>query len=89
MVMIQATTTFFATPQRTAEARRETPAPMIDPVIVCVVDTGMPIVEAPNRTIDPAADALNPWCCDRRVIRDPIVSMIRHPPVIVPSAIAI
>ena len=58
MVMIQAITTLPATPQRTAEARLATPAPMIEPVMVCVVDTGMPMAEARKITIDPAVEAL-------------------------------
>ena len=40
--MIQAMTMFPATPQRTAESRREAPAPMTLPEIVCVVETGKP-----------------------------------------------
>lgn len=60
MVMTQAITTLLATPHRTADARRDTPAPMIEPVMVWVVDTGMPSVDAVNTTIDPAADALKP-----------------------------
>ena len=42
MVMIQAAITLRETPQRTTEARRAVPAPMMDPVMVWVVDTGMP-----------------------------------------------
>ena len=42
MVITQAVTTFCATPQRTAEARRATPAPMMQPVMVWVVETGIP-----------------------------------------------
>ena len=49
--MIQAVITFCATPQRTAEARLAVPAPITDPVIVCVVDTGMPSAEAMKITI--------------------------------------
>lgn len=60
MVMTHAVTTLRATPQRTAEARRAVPAPMIAPVMVCVVDTGIPSAEAVNRMIDPLSDALNP-----------------------------
>ena len=40
--MIQATRMPRATPQRTAETRRAAPTPMIAPVMVCVVETGMP-----------------------------------------------
>ena len=42
MVTIQAMTMFPATPQRTAEERCAAPTPMMAPVMVCVVDTGMP-----------------------------------------------
>jgi hypothetical protein len=41
IVKIQAQTMLPATPQRTAEARTE-PTPTMAPVMVCVVDTGMP-----------------------------------------------
>ena len=40
--MIQATTMLLATLQRTAEIRRAAPTPMIAPVMVWVVETGMP-----------------------------------------------
>ena len=46
MVVAQATTTFAATPQRTAESRWVAPTPMMPPVIVCVVLIGMPKYEA-------------------------------------------
>ena len=88
MVMTHAVITFPATPHRTELARRATPAPMIEPVIVCVVETGMPSVEAVNTTIDQAIEALNPWCCDSLVMRLYMVSMIFHPPIIVPSPMA-
>src|SRR5215207_5750823 len=39
-VTIQATTMLPATPQRTADSRRVAPTPMIDVVVMCVVDTG-------------------------------------------------
>src|SRR5262245_56114653 len=42
MVMIQATTMLLATRQRTAETRRAAPTPMMQPVMVWVVETGMP-----------------------------------------------
>ena len=42
MVTIQAHTTRDATPHRTADSRRVAPTPTIAPVIVCVVETGMP-----------------------------------------------
>ena len=85
----QAKTTLLATPQRTADARRATPAPMIAPVMVCVVETGIPAQLALNSMIDPPVDAAKPWCWDYLVILLPIVSMIFHPPIKVPSPIAI
>ena len=42
MVTIHAITMLPATPQRTADEPRVVPTPMMAPVIVCVVDTGMP-----------------------------------------------
>ena len=42
MVRTQAHTMRVATPQRTAEIRLVVPTPMIAPVIVCVVLTGIP-----------------------------------------------
>ena len=42
IVTIQATTMLLATLQRTADTRRAAPTPMMQPVMVCVVDTGMP-----------------------------------------------
>ncbi len=42
MVMTQATTMRWAMFQRTAEARREAPTPTMAPVMVWVVETGMP-----------------------------------------------
>ena len=41
-VRIHATTMFPAIPQRTAEKRRLAPAPITQPVIVWVVETGNP-----------------------------------------------
>ena len=42
MVMIHAMTMLPATPQRTAEERCAAPTPTMAPVMVCVVETGMP-----------------------------------------------
>jgi hypothetical protein len=88
MVMIQANITLLATPHRTADARLATPAPMIAPVMVWVVDTGIPAQLAANSMIEPPVDAAKPWCCDNLVMRLPIVSMIFQPPINVPSPIA-
>ena len=88
MVMTHATATFWATPQRTDDARRAAPAPITQPVIVWVVETGIPSQEAPKRMTDPPAEALKPWCWESLVIRVPIVSMIRQPPDRVPRPMA-
>ncbi len=60
MVNNQAQTMLRVTPQRTALARFADPTPIIEPVIVCVVLTGIPAREHP--IIVPAADvsAANP-----------------------------
>ena len=42
IVITHATRMLPATPQRTAESRRDAPAPMTEPEIVCVVETGKP-----------------------------------------------
>ena len=88
MVMTQAVMTLPATCQRTADARRAAPAPMMQPVIVCVVDTGIPIHDAVNNMNDPPSEALKPWCWDSFVMRVPMVSMIFQPPHKVPRPIA-
>jgi hypothetical protein len=49
MVKIQAQTMLPATPQRTALARWAEPTPTMAPVMVCVVDTGMPRAVARNK----------------------------------------
>ena len=54
MVQTQAQTMLLATPQRTAEARRMAPTPTMAPVMVWVVETGMPSQVAANRVIAPA-----------------------------------
>ncbi len=58
--MIHATTTLPATPQRTDEVRRAVPAPMMQPVMVCVVETGIPNADAVKTITEPPSDALKP-----------------------------
>ena len=82
MVMIQASTMLCVTFQRTAETRRAAPTPMMQPVIVCVVETGMPRWVAANRVIAPPVSAQNPWTGVSRVIFEPMVRTMRQPPVI-------
>ena len=88
IVINQAQTTLLATPQRTAESRRVAPTPMIAPVIVCVVLTGIPPRIAKKSVRAPAVSAANPPTGLSFVMRDPIVRTIRQPPTNVPSAIA-
>ena len=89
MVMIQAQMILMVNPQRTADSRLVNPTPMIDPVIVCVVDTGIPKNCVKNKVIAPADSAATPSSGVILVIRDPMVFTIRHPPDIVPKAIAL
>ena len=58
--MIQAMTMLLATPQRTAETRRAAPTPMMAPVMVWVVETGMPSQVATNSVIAPPVSAQKP-----------------------------
>src|SRR5438874_2250858 len=88
MVRIHAQTIRPATPQRTAEKRWIAPTPMIAPLIVCVVLTGMPPIAVPRSVIAPAASAQNPPTGRSLVMRIPIVFTMRQPPAIVPRPIA-
>src|ERR1700759_1613292 len=88
MVMIQAQTRLMVTPQRTADKRLVNPTPMIEPVMVCVVDTGIPKYCVKNKVMAPADSALTPSNGVIFVIRVPMVLTIFHPPDIVPNAIA-
>jgi hypothetical protein len=61
-VITQAITIPRATPHRTADVLRADPTPMIAPVIVCVVETGMPshvAVEQHNPPSRTGAEALH------------------------------
>ena len=88
IVRIQAQTIRPATPHLTAERRRVAPTPTIAPVIVCVVETGIPVNVAPKRVAAPAVSAQKPPTGFSFVIFDPIVWTIRQPPESVPSPMA-
>jgi len=88
MVSTQAIIMSFAMFQLTADVLRAAPTPTIAPLMVCVVETGMPKPVARNKVIEPAVSAHTPCNGVRRVIRDLIARTIRHPPKSVPSAIA-
>src|SRR5437773_2048950 len=60
MVRTQAHTMRPATPHRTAESRRVAPTPTMAPVMVCVVETGIPNELARNSVAAPAVSAAKP-----------------------------
>src|SRR3954464_10887779 len=88
MVSTHAQTMFPPSPQRTAETDCVEPTPTIDPVMVCVVDTGMPRAVARNSVIDPESSAQKPPTGRIFVMRCPIVLTMRQPPNMVPRPMA-
>src|SRR5712675_1550875 len=88
IVKTQAHTILPATRHLTADRRVVDPTPAIAPVIVCVVDTGIPAAVAPNKVIAPAVSAQKPPTGRNLVIFEPIVWTMRHPPDKVPNAMA-
>src|SRR5213079_246855 len=88
IVKTQAQTIRPATRHFTADRRVVDPTPAIAPVIVCVVDTGMPNMVAPNKVTAPAVSAQKPPTGRSLVIFEPIVWTMRQPPDKVPNAIA-
>ena len=84
IVRIQAQTIRPATPHFTAESRFVAPTPTMAPVIVCVVETGIPESVAPTSVIAPEVSAQKPPNGCSFVIFVPIVFTIRQPPNIVP-----
>src|ERR671912_2985768 len=88
MVRTQAQTIRPATPQRTADSRRVAPTPTIAPVMVWVVETGMPRAVARYSEQAAAVSAEKPPTGLRAVIRWPRVLTIRQPPARVPRAMA-
>ncbi|MNT85945.1 hypothetical protein D3C72_2261740 [compost metagenome] len=61
---------------------------MMAPVMVWVVETGMPMLVAANRVMAPPVSAQKPCCGLSRVMREPMVWTIFQPPNRVPSAMA-
>ncbi len=76
----------LATPHLTAEKPFSEPTPIIDPVTVCVVDTGIPRAVAVASVIALAVSEQKPLTGLSLVIFMPIVFTIRQPPKHVPSA---
>jgi len=89
IVKIQAQTILPATPQRTALARCAEPTPTMAPVMVCVVDTGIPSTVVRKSVNAPPVSAQKPPTGLSLVIRCPMVLTMRQPPNMVPSAIAV
>src|SRR5215212_10802341 len=77
-----------ATPHFTADNLRVAPTPTIDPVIVCVVETGVPVSVTYASVSAAAVSAQNPPTGFSFVILVPIVRTMRQPPDNVPKAIA-
>src|SRR5438477_4012549 len=73
IVKTQAQTILPATRHLTADSRVVDPTPAIAPVIVWVVDTGIPAAVAPNNVSAPAVSAQNPPTGRSLVIFEPIV----------------
>ena len=87
MVKIQAHKRLTVIPQRTAEILFVNPTPIIAPVMVCVVETGIPKCSVKNRVMAPAVSALTPSSGVTFVILVPMVFTIFQPPLMVPKAI--
>ena len=79
----------MATPQRTPRGPRLDPTPMIALEMTCVVETGIPKWAVVNRIVAAVVSAANPWTGSRSATRWPIVRMMRHPPIAVPSDSAV
>ena len=62
-----------AVPQRTAAVRFMAPTPTTAPMMVWVVETGMPRKVAPNSATAPPVSAQKPWIGFRSVIFEPTV----------------
>ena len=89
IVRTQAQRMFLATPQRTAEKLFIVPTPIIEPVIVWVVLTGIPKIDAIEIVIPADVSALKPPKGVSLVTRIPSVLITFHPPIAVPRAITV
>jgi len=88
IVNIHAQTICPATPHRTAVMRFSDPTPVMAPVMVCVVLTGIPKNVDTNNVMAAPVSAQKPSTGRSFVIFCPIVFTILHPPHSVPAAIA-
>src|ERR1700712_497670 len=89
MVSIHAHKRLIVTPQRTADKRLVAPTPIMEPVIVCVVLTGIANFSVRNNVMAPAVSAATPSSGVTFVMRVPMVFIIFHPPLMVPMAMAV
>ena len=89
IVKTQAHTIRLATPQRTALNLRNEPTPIMAPVIVWVVLTGMPNAVEINKVMAALNSAQKPSTGLILATFCPIVLTMRHPPSIVPKAMAV
>ncbi len=85
IVNTQAQTIVLATPQRTDDRRLVAPTPMMAPVMVWVVLTGIPPKAVPSKVMAPAVSAQNPPTGLSLVIFCPIVFTILQPPTSFPG----
>ena len=88
MVITQAQMILMVSPHRTADKRFVNPTPIIAPVVVWVVETGIPNFCVKNNVKAAAVSAQKPSTGVILVILDPIVLTIFQPPDMVPKAIA-
>src|SRR3712207_1554102 len=87
-VRTQASTIRCPQIHRTDRTPRVVPTPRMEPVMAWVVDMGMPHLVAAIMVVAAADSAQNPPTGASRVMPVPIVFTIRHPPNIVPRAMA-
>lgn len=87
MVKIHAQRRFTVTPHLTALNLLVAPTPIMDPVMVCVVETGILKCSVRNKVIAPAVSAATPSKGVTLVMRVPMVFTIFQPPLIVPKPI--
>src|SRR5690606_10669290 len=88
MVSTQAQSSLMVTPQRTADTRFVAPTPIILPVMVCVVETGIPKCSETYSVTAPDVSAATPSSEVTLVILDPMVFTIFQPPLIAPKPIS-
>src|SRR3954464_9845903 len=87
-VKLQASTIRPAVPQCTDASRWPAPAPKIEPVHTCVVDSGSPRWVEVRITAALVVSALKPWTGRMSLTRLPRVRLIRPPPAEGPRPLA-